>query len=96
MAKSATLRSPVPLTRRHNCDAFDCGSEALNHYLQQFAWVNQQAGAARSYVATRGNRVVGYYTLAYGSVEYEKASPRVRKGLAQHPIPVMVLARLAR
>ena len=95
MAKAAPLRSPVPLTRRHNCDSFDSGSKPLDDYLKQFAWVNQQAGAARTYVATRGNRVVGYYTLAYGSVEHEQASRRVRKGLARHPIPVMVLARPA-
>ena len=95
MARAAPLRSPVPLTRRHNHGSFDCGSEPLNTYLKQFAWANQQAGAARTYVATYGHRVVGYYMLAYGSVEHEQASPRVRKGLARHPIPVMVLARLA-
>jgi len=95
MAKAAVLRSPVPLTRRQSCGSFDCGSEPLDNYLKKFAWVNQQAGAARTYVATRGDRVVGYYTLAYGSVEHEQASARVRTGLARHPIPAMVLARLA-
>jgi GNAT superfamily N-acetyltransferase len=95
MAKASALRPPLPLTRTHEFEAFDCGSEPLNDYLKRFAWANQQAGAARTYVATRGNRVVGYYTLAYGSVEREQASPRVRQGLARHPIPVMVLARLA-
>ncbi len=95
MASAAPLRSPVPLTRRHNGDDFDCGSQPLDDYLRQFAWVSQQAGAARTYVAARGNRVVGYYTLAYGSVKHEQASARVQRGLARHPIPVMVLARLA-
>ena len=95
MASAAPLRPPVPLTRRHNHDSFDCGSEPLNTYLKQSAWVSQQSGAARTYVATHGNQIVGYYTLAYGSVEHERASARVRKGLARHPIPVMVLARLA-
>ena len=89
------LKAPAPLTREHDCQAFDCGSEALDEYLRRFAWINQQAGAARTYVTTRGRRVVGYYTLSYGSVEHERASPRIRKGLARHPIPVMVLARLA-
>ena len=67
----------------------------MNEYLRRFAWTNQQANAARTYVATRSNIVVGYYTLAFGSVEPNAASARVRKGLARHPIPVMVLARLA-
>jgi GNAT superfamily N-acetyltransferase len=95
MAKVVPLRPPVVLTRKHECGDFDCGSEPLNEYLKRFAWVSQQAGAARTYVASRGNRVVGYYTLAYGSVEHEQAPPRVRKGLARYPIPVIVLARLA-
>ena len=91
----APLNGPEPLTREHDCQPFDCGSEPLNEYLRRFAWINQQSGAARTYVATRGQRVVGYYTLAFGSVEHERASERVRKGLARHPIPVMLLARLA-
>ncbi len=89
------LNVPQPLTREHECQEFDCGSAALNEYLCRFAWINQQAGAARTYVAARGRRVIGYYTLSYGSVEHERATARVRKGLARHPIPVMVLARLA-
>lgn len=89
------LKNPEPLAREHDVRAFDCGSEPLNEYLRRFAWTNQQAGAARTYVAIRSRAVVGYYTLAYGSVEHGRASERIRKGLARHPIPVMVLARLA-
>ena len=89
------LKSPVPLGREHDCRAFDCGNDPLNDYLRRFAWTNQQAGAARTYVASRGDVVVGYFTLAYGSIEHEGAAERIRKGLARHPIPVMVLARLA-
>ena len=46
MASAAPLGSPVPLTRRHNHSSFDCGSEPLNTYLKQFAWVDQRAGTA--------------------------------------------------
>ena len=92
---SAALEVPVPLGRSHKCDDFDCGRPPLNYYLARFAWVNQQSGAARTYVACRGKRVVGYYSLAFGSIAHEAASPRVRKGLARHPIPIMLLARLA-
>lgn len=91
----AGLNRPRPLRRDDRCEDFDCGSEPLNDYLKVFAWPNQQAGAARTYVATRGKRVVGYFTLAYASVAHHAATPRVRHGLARHPIPVMLLARLA-
>ena len=39
--------------------------------------------------------VVAYYSLAAGAVEHAAAPVRIGKGLARHPIPVMLLARLA-
>ena len=58
---------------------------------------NQRANAVRTFVVCRDQerRVVGYYSLAVGAVDHAAAPARVRKGLARHPIPVMVLARLA-
>lgn len=92
---SAPPKVPVPLEKNHDCSSFDCGRAELNRYLQQFALVNQMAGAARTYVTARDDRVVGYYTLVYGSVSGDEATSRMRKGLARHPIPIMLLARLA-
>lgn len=92
---NAALEPPVPLARSHRSDEFDCGSRPLNDYLARFAWTNQRSGAARTYVACRSKRIVGYYSLAFGSIEQEAALPRVRKGMARHPIPIMLLARLA-
>lgn len=83
------------LARGQPLEGFDCGNEALNRYLIRYAWQNQQAGASQSYVALDGAQVVGFYTLAVGQVAYADAAERLRKGLAQHPVPVMVLARLA-
>ena len=80
----------------NSTDGFDCGSEALNRYLDRHALVNTKAGAAQTYVAARADGVVlGYYSLTVGSVEHAAAPARVTKGLARHPVPVMLLARLA-
>jgi GNAT superfamily N-acetyltransferase len=46
-------------------------------------------------MVARGLRVVGYYTLAVGSVAPETAPPRVAQGLGRYPLPVTLLARLA-
>lgn len=89
------LNPPVLLTKDHNRNSFDCGVPALNDYLKQYALQNQKKHAARTYVATRGDRIVAYYSLAYGSVSLEEAPQSVKSGLARHPIPVMLLARLA-
>lgn len=76
-------------------DDFDCGSPALNQFLQRYALVNQKANSAQTYVCCVEGVVVGFYSLVVGSVDPESAPSRVSKGLARHPIPVMILARLA-
>jgi GNAT superfamily N-acetyltransferase len=81
--------------RDHPIEGFDCGREELNRYLLRYAWQNQQAGATQSYVGITGEVIVGYYTLAVGHVMLEDAPDRLKKGLAKHPIPIMLLARLA-
>jgi len=83
------------LDRVHVVESFDCGSEALNRYISRFALHNQSAGSAQTYVAIADERVVGYYSLAVGAVAHSEAPIRVTKGLARHPVPVMLLARLA-
>lgn len=76
-------------------EAFDCGEQALNQFLRRYALVNQKADSAQTYVCCRDDTVVGFYSLAVGSVEPQTAPSRVIKGLARHPMPVMILARLA-
>ena len=75
-------------------DAFDCGQAPLNQFLQRYAFVNQQANSSQTYVCCSGESVVAFYSLALGSVGWDVAPSRVRKGLARHPVPVMILARL--
>lgn len=95
MSAEAPPASPEPLDAGHELDRFDCGDEALNAYLKRYAMANQFAGAARTYVTHRARVVIGYYSLAACSVEMRQAPARVAKGLARHPIPVTLLARLA-
>jgi GNAT superfamily N-acetyltransferase len=83
------------LRREHFVDEFDCGREELNRYLWRYAWQNQQAGAAQTYVGLVGAAIVGYHTLTVGQITLEDAPVRLTKGLARHPVPIMLLARLA-
>lgn len=75
--------------------SFDCGHPALNQFLQRYALVNQKANSAQTYACCKSGEVVGFYSLAVGSVEPQEAPERISKGLARHSVPVMVLARLA-
>ncbi len=83
------------LRQEHELDGFDCGQEDLNRFLKRQAWASQQANSAQTYVLADGLTVRGYYSLAAGSIAYEAGPERVRKGQARHPIPVILLARLA-
>jgi GNAT superfamily N-acetyltransferase len=84
------------LTKVHDLSSFDCGTASLNEWLQRFAWQNQQADAAKVYVAHhRDNVVIGYHSLTASSVRRDDAPARVAKGLANHPVGVALLGRLA-
>ncbi len=89
------LKNPALLDRHHTVDDFDCGAEPLNGYLKNFALINNQNGSARTYVTTKANKVAGYYTLTPGSVIKSTTPHRVGKGLAAHPVAVIIIARLA-
>jgi GNAT superfamily N-acetyltransferase len=95
MAKATQLQTPVPLDKGHDLSAFDCGSAPLNDYLRKHALQNHQNRSARTYVVLRAGSVVGYYTLAAGSVKRDETPERVAKGLANYPVPIFLLARLA-
>lgn len=83
------------LRRDHTLDGFDCGKEELNRFLKKHALTNQASDSAQTYVLADGLVVKGYYSLAAGTVSHEEATERTKKGLARHPISVILLARLA-
>lgn len=83
------------LDRHHAVERFDCGQEDLNRFLVRYALQNQLANASTTYVALAEDTVIGYYTLVVGEVAYDDAPDRLIKGIARHPVPLMLLARLA-
>lgn len=90
------LSAVEKLNASHDLDAFQCGKEPLDRFLRRYALASQRADGAQTYVVCRGGqKVVGYYSLAVGAVEHADAPARVGSGLARHPIPIILLARLA-
>lgn len=89
---------PEPLTAQHAIAAFASGVESLDTWLHRHARAAAGAGSARTYVVVdRADdmRVVGYSALAAGSIEPAGVPARVKAGMPRHPIPVVLLARLA-
>lgn len=87
-----------PLSRAHDRTSFDCGEPALDEFLRRHARQNQERDVSRSYVAVRETgdaRVLGFYTLASGSLAAERLPEEARRRLPRYPVPVVHLARLA-
>jgi GNAT superfamily N-acetyltransferase len=83
------------LRRDHPVDGFNCGREELDRFLIRYAFGNQQANASQTYLGLHDGEVIGFYSLVVGEVAYADAPERLTKGLARHPVPIMLLARLA-
>jgi GNAT superfamily N-acetyltransferase len=83
------------LRRDHPVDGFTCGREELDRFLTRYAFGNQQANAAQTYLGLHDADIVGFYSLVVGEVAYGDAPERLTKGLARYPVPIMLFARLA-
>lgn len=83
------------LRRDHPVDGFACGRKELDRFLIRYAFGNQQANAAQTYLGLHDAEVIGFYSLVVGEVAFGDAPGRLTKGLARHPVPIMLLARLA-
>jgi GNAT superfamily N-acetyltransferase len=92
----APLSKVEAISESHDVSRFYWGAhQSLNDWLKRFALANQKNESARTYVVHRNRAVVGYYSISAGSVSIEESPARIAKGLARHPIPVILLARLA-
>jgi GNAT superfamily N-acetyltransferase len=83
------------LHRTHNVEQFTCGQPELDRFLIRHALQAQQSNSSQTYVAVSGDEIAGFYTIVAGEVQHAQAPERVVKGMSRHPIPLLVLARLA-
>ncbi len=85
------------ISKHHNREAFNCGDEALNLFLQRHARQSHEKGGAKTYLAINKNseKILGYYSLNPASIAYERTPKVIRRGLARHEVPVFRLGRLA-
>jgi len=89
--------TPVHLTKAHELTNFSCSNGELTTWLQNHARGSHNGKFTRVVVVTEhnSNDVVGYYALALGTVNAQEATARMQAGGGRHPVPVVVLARLA-
>ena len=90
-----SLIPPEALNAGDDVSPFDCGKPVLNDWLVRHARQAQASGSAKTFVVVDRDRIVGYFSLTVGQVDTLEAPERIRKGMGQYPIPVVLLARLA-
>jgi len=85
------------LRRDHGRSEFACDEPALDDYLSRFARQNHESGVARTFVAVseaEPARVLGYYSLAVGSIDRADL-PSTARRFPNFPLPIARLVRLA-
>ena len=87
-----------PVGRHHDRKAFDCGAPELNGYLATHARQNHELGSAKTFVAvspTEPTRVLGYYSISSGAIEFARVPAALTRKLGRYQVPVFRLVRLA-
>jgi GNAT superfamily N-acetyltransferase len=87
-----------PIGRHYDRTSFDCGSRELNEYLERYARQNHESGGAKTFVAvalTDPVRVLGYYSISPGAIEFARVPATLTKKLGRYEVPVFRLGRLA-
>ena len=86
-----------PLDNRHDREAFSCGVEALDRYLQKQAGQDLNKRVAAVFILTPdGKTIAGYYTLSAHVVNLADLPEIVAKKLPRYPrVPATLLGRLA-
>lgn len=90
---SVTITAPEPLKDTHILESFNSGEATLDTWLCNKA-IKNEGTASRTYVVCEKNLVIGYYSLAVGSIARASAPGFLRRNMPD-PLPVMILARLA-
>ena len=88
------LQPPRRLTRDDDRSAFDSGAPELDDWFQRFAFENQQANNAVTYVTVRDGVVLGYYAIAMSAYTTTELPERMQVGRPTQT-PCVLLARLA-
>jgi GNAT superfamily N-acetyltransferase len=83
---------------KHQRAGFDCGKSSLNEFLRTLVTQYERRRLGRTFVAVRASEpdsIVGFYTLAAGSVAFQHLPQEAARTLPRHPVPVVLLGRLA-
>ncbi len=85
------------LDASHERGEFCCDKAPLDDFLLSFVNQYEKRKLGRTYVAVVAGEksVSGYYTLSASSLTFANIPPKIARKLPKHPVPVVLLGRLA-
>lgn len=83
------------LAKGDDTSSFSSGATDLDGWLSKYAWENQRANNATTYVSCLEGRVVGFYAITVGAVALMGVPSELKRGSRPDPLPCILLARLA-
>ena len=86
-----------PFNKTHDRSTFTSGKPSLDDFIRTRVSQYEKRRLGKTFVAVHEGekRVIGYYTIAAGAVLFEHLPTEASRKLLKHPIPVILLARLA-
>lgn len=86
---------PRKLSKSDDRSSFRSGAPELDDWFRRFAYENQRANNATTYVSTDGNVVCGYYSISVAAVAKSAAHDKFNNPSDPNQLPCILLARLA-
>ena len=83
------------LAATHDRRNFSCGEVVLDDYLRRLARQHAASKISRTYVVAKGERILGYYSLAMSAIRKEQLPEQYQKRFPNYPVPVARLVRLS-
>ena len=86
----------VNFDKKYNRTKFDCGNSELNDYLKtRISKDVERKANVPVYAVNSADEVIGFYTLSSGSVQFENFPDNLKKKIAQYPVSIARVGRLA-
>ena len=89
------LEAPRRLIRQDVTAGFHSGATELDDWFQRYAWQNQKANNAVTYVTTQDDVILGYYAITTAAYSRNDAPQGLNHRSRPEEIPCILLARLA-
>ena len=79
----------------HRIAGFDSGSPSIDKWFVERAMQASLSRSAKTFVIRNGEEVIAFHSLTVGEILNGEASARLKAGMGNYSIPVMILARMA-